>query len=76
VFNATAVPTPGVNRGPESVRAVRAALMLRVSTHEQTRGYGLEVQESACRAYVASKPGWSLAPELIFRDEGVSGGGS
>lgn len=47
--------------------------MLRVSTQEQTRGYGLEVQESAGRAYIDSRPGWSLAPELIFRDEGVSG---
>ncbi|MES5822009.1 recombinase family protein [Streptomyces sp. RG80] len=47
--------------------------MLRVSTHEQARGYGLEVQERACHAYVASRSGWILAPEMIFRDEGVSG---
>ncbi|MCX5333538.1 recombinase family protein [Streptomyces sp. NBC_00140] len=73
MFDATAVPTPGVNRGPESAHAVRAALMLWVSTHEQARGYGLDAQESACRAYVAGRSGWSLAPELVFRDEGVSG---
>ncbi|WP_424848525.1 recombinase family protein [Streptomyces sp. SAI-129] len=47
--------------------------MLRVSTPEQVRGYGLGVQESAGRAYIAGRSGWTLPPELIFRDEGVSG---
>ncbi|WP_406132435.1 recombinase family protein [Streptomyces anthocyanicus] len=64
---------PAANHGPAPTRAVRAALMLRVSTQEQVRGYGLGVQEGAGRAYVAVRPGWALSPELIFRDEGVSG---
>ncbi|MGW7567268.1 recombinase family protein [Streptomyces tendae] len=64
---------PAANHGPAHVRAVRAALMLRVSTPEQARGYGLGVQESVGRAYIAGRPGWSLSPELVFKDEGVSG---
>ncbi|MEU1045769.1 recombinase family protein [Streptomyces sp. NPDC005897] len=63
----------GANHGSARTRAVRAALMLRVSTPEQVRGYGLGVQESAGRAYIAGRSGWILPPELIFRDEGVSG---
>jgi DNA invertase Pin-like site-specific DNA recombinase/transposase len=47
--------------------------MLRVSTPEQARGYGLDVQEHAGREYINRQPGWSLSPALIFRDEGVSG---
>ncbi|MBE8474004.1 recombinase family protein [Streptomyces justiciae] len=73
MFNAIAMPMSGGENGSEPGRFVRAALMLRVSTHEQARGYGLDAQERAGRAYVANRPGWSLAPELIFRDEGVSG---
>lgn len=47
--------------------------MLRVSTPEQAQGYGLEIQEHAGRAYIDRRPGWVLPPELVFRDEGVSG---
>ncbi|MFE1095902.1 recombinase family protein [Streptomyces smyrnaeus] len=47
--------------------------MLRVSTEEQAQGYGLDVQEAAGREYISRQPGWILPPELIFRDEGVSG---
>lgn len=73
MFNAIAMPMSGGGNGPGSVGSVRAALMLGVSTQEQARGYGLDVQERAGRAYVANRPGWSLAPDLVFRDEGVSG---
>jgi DNA invertase Pin-like site-specific DNA recombinase len=73
VFNAIAMSMPAANRGPESVPAVRAALMLWVSTQEQAQGYGLDVQERAGRAYVSGRPGWVLSPELIFRDVGFSG---
>lgn len=47
--------------------------MLRVSTYEQAQGYGLDVQESEGRAYISNQPGWTLSPELIFKDAGVSG---
>ncbi|MGV9284178.1 recombinase family protein [Streptomyces sp. NPDC003730] len=73
MFRTIATTAPEANHGPTHVRTVRAALMLRVSTPEQARGYGLGVQESVGRAYVAGRPGWSLSPELVFRDEGVSG---
>ncbi|MFF5497990.1 recombinase family protein [Streptomyces aquilus] len=73
MFDAIAVPMSGAKNGPESSRPVRAALLLRVSTHEQVRGYGLDFQERACLAYVARRPEWSIAPELIFREAGVSG---
>lgn len=67
------MPMPAANRGIEPVRSVRAALMLRVSTPEQARGYGLDVQERTGCEYINRQPGWRLSPELIFRDEGVSG---
>ncbi|QDI73178.1 recombinase [Streptomyces calvus] len=49
---------------------MRAAILERVSTEEQTRGYGLDVQDDACRAYVERK-GWRLHD--VYKDEGVSG---
>ncbi|MFE5024655.1 recombinase family protein [Streptomyces sp. NPDC056656] len=55
------------------VPVVRAALMLRVSTRAQATAYGLDAQEEAGRAYVSNRPGWTLPPDLIFRDEGVPG---
>lgn len=60
-------------RRPDSPPPVRAALMLRVSTKEQVKGYGLDVQEEAGRAYVGGRPGWVLPPDLIFKDRGVPG---
>ncbi|MDG5805581.1 recombinase family protein [Streptomyces ossamyceticus] len=51
-------------------QVMRAAILERVSTEEQTRGYGLDVQDDACRAYVEHK-GWRLHD--IYKDEGVSG---
>ncbi|KOU97419.1 recombinase [Streptomyces sp. XY511] len=48
----------------------RAAILERVSTEEQTRGYGLDVQDDACREYVHRKE-WSLVD--VYKDEGVSG---
>ncbi|MBB0243003.1 transposase [Streptomyces alkaliphilus] len=48
----------------------RAAIYERVSTEEQVSGYGLDVQDNACRAYVEAK-GWTLVG--VYPDEGVSG---
>lgn len=47
-----------------------AALYLRVSTDDQTRNYGLDVQRQRCTA-MATVKGWQLAGE--YTDEGVSG---
>ncbi|MET9495045.1 recombinase family protein [Streptomyces sp. NPDC006552] len=71
--NATSMPTPPASRGQRPTRTIRAALMLRVSTRRQAAKFGLEAQEAAGRAYVDRQPGWVLAEDLIFRDEGVSG---
>ncbi|MER5915892.1 recombinase family protein [Streptomyces sp. NPDC001982] len=49
---------------------LRAAVMERVSTAEQLQGYGLEVQDEACRVYVSGK-GWRLHD--VYKDEGESG---
>lgn len=49
---------------------LRAAVMERVSTAEQLQGYGLEVQDEACRVYVNGK-GWQLHD--VYKDEGESG---
>ncbi|MFI7344718.1 recombinase family protein [Streptomyces sp. NPDC049936] len=67
------MPAPAANNGADSVRPVRAALMLRVSTREQVKGYGLGIQETAGRAYIDARPGWTYSPEHVYRDEGVSG---
>ncbi|MBQ1081593.1 recombinase family protein [Nocardiopsis sp. B62] len=49
---------------------MRAAVLERVSTEEQTLGYGLDVQDEACKGYVDAR-GWSLVD--VYADEGVSG---
>lgn len=59
--------------GAASVATKRAALMARVSTSEQTQGYGITVQLDAGSNYINGQPGWTLNPDHIFVDEGVSG---
>lgn len=54
----------------QSTGGKRAAIYVRVSTQEQKRGFGIAVQEQACREYVERK-GWSVAD--VYKDEGVSG---
>ncbi|MBL3665646.1 recombinase family protein [Streptomyces sp. M2CJ-2] len=54
----------------QNTAVMRAAILERVSTEEQTHGYGLDVQDDACRAYVERK-GWRLHD--VYKDEGVSG---
>ncbi|CAL9534307.1 hypothetical protein SUDANB106_04122 [Streptomyces sp. enrichment culture] len=49
---------------------MRAAIYARVSTDEQTRGFGLGIQEEAGRKYADSR-GWSVVD--VYKDEGVSG---
>lgn len=53
-------------------RKLRAALLLRVSTDEQTLGYGLEYQEQRLRAFIASQE-YIFNEGHIYKDEGYSG---
>lgn len=53
---------------------MRAAAIYRVSTEKQVRREGdesLPIQRAAVRAFIASRPGWSLVRE--YAEEGVSG---
>lgn len=53
--------------------ATCAAIYLRVSTDEQAQsGLGLADQLIRCEAQAIAK-GWTVAPQHIYRDEGVSG---
>jgi site-specific DNA recombinase len=51
----------------------KVALYIRWSTDEQGDGTTLEVQKENCEHYVLSQ-GWQVNPDLIFIDDGWSGG--
>lgn len=55
-----------------SIRPDRVAIYARWSTDEQSQGTTLEVQRTACEAYIASQ-GWHVRPDLVFVDDGYSG---
>ena len=50
----------------------RAAIYLRVSTDEQTKGYGLTVQKGKLESFVSSQD-YSLSEKHIYSEEGFSG---
>lgn len=55
-------------------RKVRAAIYIRVSTDEQSKGYGPKVQEEKLRAFCKSQSEeYILNDESVYRDEGFSG---
>lgn len=54
-------------------RPDRVAIYIRWSTEDQGEGTTLDVQMEACRAYIGSQ-GWVVREDLIFVDDGVSGG--
>lgn len=58
---------------PNPVHPDKVAAYIRWSTDEQSDGTTLEVQLEACKHYVASQ-GWNLNEQLIFIDDGHSGG--
>jgi site-specific DNA recombinase len=58
----------GVTVDPE-----RVAVYIRWSTDEQSEGTTLEVQSESCEHYLLAQ-GWKLREELVFVDEGYSGG--
>ena len=49
------------------------ALYARVSTTRQQQHQTIEQQLSRLHDYVATHPGWSVADEYIYRDDGYSG---
>jgi site-specific DNA recombinase len=51
----------------------KVAIYIRWSTEDQGEGTTLEVQSETCRAYLTSQ-GWVVNPELVFIDDGYSGG--
>lgn len=51
----------------------RVAIYIRWSTEDQGEGTTLEVQSETCRAYLVSQ-GWAVNEDLIFIDDGYSGG--
>jgi site-specific DNA recombinase len=51
----------------------RVAIYIRWSTDDQGDGTTLDVQMEGCRHYILSQ-GWAYAEDLVFIDEGYSGG--
>lgn len=51
----------------------KVAIYIRWSTDDQADGTTLDVQLEGCKAYVISQ-GWAVTDELIFIDDGYSGG--
>lgn len=66
-------PTPPRRRHTNPARLVAEiyAAYLRVSSHEQLMGYGLDAQDSALDRWFSDNPGRILFDK--YRDEGVSG---
>jgi site-specific DNA recombinase len=57
----------------QQVDPAKVAIYIRWSTDDQANGTTLEVQSEACRHFVRSQ-GWAVTPELVFIDDGYSGG--
>ncbi|MFZ5817452.1 MAG: recombinase family protein [Bacillota bacterium] len=57
----------------DAVNPRKIAIYIRWSTEDQGDGTTLEVQRRNCELYVQSQ-GWHINPDLIFIDEGFSGG--
>lgn len=58
---------------PTQIDPAKVAIYIRWSTDDQGEGTTLEVQSETCRAYLLSQ-GWTVNPDLIFIDDGYSGG--
>ncbi len=62
--------------GTEAVKPIRpdhVAIYIRWSTDDQATGTTLEVQREACEFYLRSQ-GWQVREDLIYVDDGYSGG--
>lgn len=58
---------------PKAIRPDHVAIYIRWSTEDQSDGTTLAVQMEACKHYVASQ-GWLVRDDLVFIDDGYSGG--
>lgn len=58
---------------PVSVEPDKVAVYIRWSTDEQSEGTTLATQREACMHYILAQ-GWELREELVFVDDGYSGG--
>ena len=55
-------------------KKLRAAVYIRCSTDEQSKGYGIKVQEEKLKAFCKSQADeYILEDEHVYKDEGVSG---
>lgn len=63
----------GVFGGNQKFDPNKVAVYIRWSTEEQGQGTTLEVQQEACEHYCKSQ-GWTYRSDLVFVDEGYSGG--
>jgi len=59
--------------GPLKIDPKKVAVYVRWSTDDQENGTTLEVQTESCQYFIMSQ-GWSFNPDLVFVDEGYSGG--
>jgi len=57
----------------DAIRPDRVAIYIRWSTEDQAEGTTLEVQREACEHFVRSQ-GWQVRADLLFVDDGCSGG--
>ena len=57
----------------KEIRPNNVAIYIRWSTDEQTEGTTLETQKERCSLYLRSQ-GWNVTEDLIFIDDGYSGG--
>jgi site-specific DNA recombinase len=57
----------------QAVDPTKVAIYIRWSTEDQSEGTTLEVQSQTCRAYLLSQ-GWAVNDDLLFIDDGYSGG--
>lgn len=55
------------------IRPDRVAIYIRWSTEDQGEGTTLEIQREGCKHYALSQ-GWQYNPDLVFIDDGCSGG--
>jgi Resolvase, N terminal domain len=67
----TKQPSRSKSKAPATPPAVVAAIYVRVSTEEQANeSFGLAAQLTRTQAIVK---GWEVAPQHLYRDEGISG---
>jgi site-specific DNA recombinase len=59
--------------GQAKIDPSKVAVYVRWSTDDQESGTTLEVQTESCQYFILSQ-GWSFNPELVYVDDGYSGG--